>query len=72
MKLSFSFKEATEVNGAAAREVSQQYSVGYYPANTARDGKWRNIQLKVGEAGKQSYRARAGYYAPKGDDSKPE
>ncbi|HLF83877.1 MAG TPA: VWA domain-containing protein [Blastocatellia bacterium] len=57
-----------------AREVSQQYSVGYYPANTARDGKWRKIQVKVGEAGKKAFvaRARAGYYAPKGDDSKPE
>lgn len=57
-----------------AREVSQQYSIGYYPANTARDGKWRKIQVKVGEVSKRAYvaRARAGYYAPKADDSKPE
>lgn len=57
-----------------AREVSQQYSVGYYPGNTARDGKWRKIQVKVGEASKTAHvaRARAGYYAPKGGDAKPE
>ncbi|HWN99589.1 MAG TPA: VWA domain-containing protein [Blastocatellia bacterium] len=57
-----------------AREVSQQYSLGYYPANTTRDGKWRKIQVKVGEASKTAYvaRARTGYYAPKGDASKPE
>lgn len=57
-----------------AREVSQQYSLGYYPMNTTRDGKWRRIQIKVGEASKKAYvaRARAGYYAPKGNDSKPE
>jgi Ca-activated chloride channel family protein len=48
-----------------ALEVSQQYSVGYYPTNTARDGKWRKIQVKVGEASKTAHvaRARAGYYA---------
>jgi VWFA-related protein len=49
-----------------AREVSQQYSLGYYPTNTARDGKWRKIRVVVdGPEGKTKYvgRTRAGYYA---------
>ena len=54
-----------------AREVSQQYSIGYYPTNTTRDGRWRRIQVKVGsEDSKPIYvaRTRAGYYAPKAGD----
>jgi len=57
-----------------AREVSQQYSIGYYPANTMRDGRWRKIQVKISAPdGKTQYvaRTRAGYYAPQGGDSKP-
>lgn len=52
-----------------AREVSQQYSLGYYPTNTTRDGKWRKIQVKVGRDGRTTYvaRARAGYYAPRAE-----
>ena len=67
--------ECREAMQEIAREVSQQYSVGYYPTNTVRDGKWRKIQVKVGEAGKTAYiaRARAGYYAPaKADQKEPE
>lgn len=50
-----------------AREVSQQYSLGYYPLNKERDGKWRRIQVKVGESGSRKYvaRTRSGYYARK-------
>lgn len=52
-----------------AREVSQQYSLGYYPTNTTRDGKWRKIQVKVGRDGGSTHvaRARTGYYAPRGE-----
>lgn len=50
-----------------AREVSQQYSLGYYPVNKTRDGKWRRIQVKVSESGGHKYvaRTRSGYYARK-------
>jgi hypothetical protein len=30
-----------------AAELRQQYSLGYYPTNAARDGKYRKIQVKV-------------------------
>ncbi len=56
-----------------AREVSQQYSLGYYPTNTARDGKWRKIRVSAGqEEGQNRYaaRARAGYYAPRPEEVK--
>ena len=56
-----------------AREVSQQYSLGYYPSNRARDGKWRSIRVVVSRGeGKTAYvaRTRTGYYAPKEVEAK--
>lgn len=55
-----------------AREVSQQYSLGYYPSNKAHDGKWRTIRVMVGGPSGSKYvaRTRAGYYAPRGDEIK--
>jgi Ca-activated chloride channel family protein len=50
-----------------AREVSQQYSIGYYPTNTARDGKWRMISViarQPSSTTKCVARTRPGYYAP--------
>lgn len=70
-----SLAECKEAMRAIAAEVSRQYSIGYYPTNAARDGKWRKIQVKVSVPdGKIAYaaRTRAGYYAPKGAESKPE
>jgi Ca-activated chloride channel family protein len=50
-----------------ATEIGTQYSLGYYPTNKARDGKFRTIRVEVrGAAGKPQVRAREGYYAPKG------
>ena len=47
-----------------ADETRLYYLVGYNPTNTARDGKFRKIQVKVpGQKGLQ-VRARKGYYAP--------
>ena len=45
-------------------ELRQQYSLGYYPTNAAKDGTFRRIQVKPSNA---SYRvrARSGYFAPK-------
>jgi VWFA-related protein len=51
-----------------ATEIGTQYSLGYYPTNKARDGKFRTIRVEVrGAAGKPQVRAREGYYAPKGE-----
>ena len=45
-------------------ELRQQYSLGYYPTNPAKDGTFRRIQVRPGNS---SYRvrARSGYFAPK-------
>ncbi len=59
-------EQCREAMKEIAREVSQQYSIGYYPTNTTRDGKWRKIQVKVGS---YAARTRAGYYAPTAKDA---
>jgi VWFA-related protein len=49
-----------------AEDIGTQYSLGYYPTNKARDGKYRSIKLEVrGVKDKAVVRARDGYYAPK-------
>jgi Ca-activated chloride channel homolog len=49
-----------------AADIGTLYSLGYYPTNKARDGKFRAIKLEVrGVKDKAQVRARDGYYAPK-------
>ena len=47
-------------------ETSNYYIIGYYPANEARDGKFRKIEVRVKKAGLK-VEARKGYVAPKGN-----
>lgn len=52
-----------------ADETRVYYLIGYNPTNTARDGRFRKIELKV--AGKDMrVRARKGYYAPLDGEAK--
>lgn len=66
-----SFEAATLADARAAfarvaNDIGTLYSLGYYPTNKARDGKFRSIKLEVkGLKGKTEIRARDGYYAPK-------
>ena len=66
-----SFEAATlaDTRAAFARvaaDIGTFYSLGYYPTNKARDGKYRAIKLEVrGLKDKAQIRARDGYYAPK-------
>ncbi len=46
-----------------AAELRNQYSLGYYPANQTRDGKYRKIQVKTSRKN-VVIRARPGYRAP--------
>ncbi len=49
-----------------AQEIGTQYSLGYYPTNKVRDGKFRAIRVEVrGVSDKPQVSAREGYYAPK-------
>lgn len=62
----FSVKNTNDLTGGIQRianESRSYYLIGYHPKNTARDGKFRRIQVKVNRKGAQA-RARKGYYAP--------
>jgi Ca-activated chloride channel family protein len=66
-------KELQDAIGAITRELRTQYVIGYQPSNTARDGKFRKIQVKLNEAAgggaaKRTVRVRAGYSAPGAKD----
>jgi len=45
-----------------AEELRHQYTLGYYPSSTQRDGRYRRIKVKVNRSG-ASVRARPGYRA---------
>jgi Ca-activated chloride channel homolog len=46
-----------------AEELRHQYSLGYYPTNTAQDGTFRKVKVKASEVG-WVLRAKEGYRAP--------
>jgi Ca-activated chloride channel homolog len=49
-----------------ARDIRNQYTVAYYPTNTARDGSYRTVQITVAPQrgqNKLQVRTRTGYYA---------
>jgi len=56
-----------DITGKISRELRNLYVIGYTPANTDRDGKWRKIQVKLnpprGLPPLQLFN-KAGYYAP--------
>ncbi len=45
-----------------ADNLRSQYTLGYYPENDSRDGRWRTIKVEVARPG-ASVRARSGYWA---------
>lgn len=51
-----------------AAELRTQYALGYYPTNTARDGRYRKIQVKTSRKN-TAIRARPGYQAPQAASS---
>jgi Ca-activated chloride channel homolog len=48
---------------AIARELTNQYSIGYYPTNSNHDGKFRKVEVKVNRSG-LAVQTRKGYWAP--------
>lgn len=47
-----------------ARELRVQYTLGYYPAKTRKDGKFRRLRVETTRPG-LTVRARSGYWAPR-------
>src|SRR6267142_4485768 len=58
-------KKLMEAFDQISEELRSQYTVGYYPANAAKDGKFRKIRVATTN---KDYKilARKGYYAPQG------
>jgi VWFA-related protein len=64
--LAANLQDARAAFNRVAKDIGTQYSLGYYPSNKLRDGKYRAIRVEVkGVKEKASVRAREGYYAPK-------
>jgi VWFA-related protein len=64
----FAAATLNEARGAfaqVANEIGTQYSLGYYPANKARDGSFRQIKVETRGVKETTVRARDGYFAPK-------
>jgi len=58
-------KHLQEAFDQISEELRSQYTVGYYPTNSARDGKFRKIKVDLANRDLKVL-ARKGYYAPKG------
>lgn len=60
-------RDARAAFAEVAAEIGTQYSLGYYPTNKTRDGRFRAIRVEVrgANAPGAQVRAREGYYAPK-------
>ena len=69
----FSSYDISEICKKIAAELKNQYVLGYRSTNTAHDGEWRKIKVKlVGSRDRPDVhglkvRARKGYFAPSGD-----
>jgi VWFA-related protein len=50
--------------GKVVEELTNQYTVGYYPSNDKHDGKWRRVEIALPRPN-VSIHTRAGYYATK-------
>jgi len=58
-------KKLMEAFDQISEELRSQYTLGYYPSNTAHDGKFRKIKVDMSNHDLKVL-ARKGYYAPKG------
>jgi Ca-activated chloride channel family protein len=57
------------ISAAISREMRNQYELGYYPSNPARDGKYRRVKLTLkmaapGDFARLHADYRRGYFAP--------
>jgi VWFA-related protein len=65
----FAIRNTNDLESGLLRVSSESqtyYLLGYAPSNTARDGKFRRIEVRLTGSGKgRKVRARRGYYAPR-------
>ncbi len=58
-------QQASAAFAQVANEIGTQYSLGYYPTDKTRDGRFRQIKVELRGVKDGTVRARDGYYAPK-------
>ena len=58
-------RQLAGVYDQVAQELRSQYNLGYFSSNGRRDGRWRNIQVRLPEQPQLQVRHRTGYYAPR-------
>lgn len=58
-------QELSGIYSEIASDLRIQYQLGYNPTNHARDGRWREIRVKVKGHPEAAVRTRKGYYARK-------
>lgn len=61
-------EQVTAVCTQLAHDIRNQYTLGYYPTNTAKDGTFRQVQVQLippKDRSKLTVRTRTGYYAQK-------
>jgi Ca-activated chloride channel homolog len=58
------FGQLDNIYAQVDEELRNQYTVGYYSTNTAKDGSYRHIEVRVEAAPGAQLSARPGYYAP--------
>jgi len=58
-------QDARAAFAQVAHEIGTQYSLGYYPSNKTRDGRFRQIKVELRGVKDGNVRAREGYYAQK-------
>jgi Ca-activated chloride channel family protein len=58
----YALKELDSAYEKVLAEIKAQYHLGYLPTNTAQDGSWRKVEIKV-KRGDLKVRTRKGYFA---------
>jgi VWFA-related protein len=57
-------EQAIDIYARILSDINHRYVVGYYPANTSRDGQWRSVRIEVRGHSDYIVHGRRGYYAP--------
>jgi VWFA-related protein len=57
-------EQADGIYATILKDINQRYVIGYYPTNTARDGKPRNVKIAVRDHPEYLVHGRNIYYAP--------
>jgi Ca-activated chloride channel family protein len=56
-------RRLSEICDRIAESLKAEYVIGYASTNTANDGKWRKLQVKLEQVSHANVHARSGYYA---------